>query len=1138
MKGQTSCVAKLELGNELGLLGVAKAALSKEKAEVKPILPKPFALVLLLCSASQVPCFAAEKQKPVRLFAEAEDFTVNTPGWAVVPYRENYFASTFAISFLSRMACLGAPEQLPTDEPAVAEQTVQIPYADQYEVLVRYEQPYNFSVEFAIEVQQGGKVVASFPCGRLNDPRIWAFNSHQRKPMERYWWGGTDNIVWQHPGKVRLGAGPAVLRLVAKQQMDGNKLRMNAARRNVDIVVLTNDRAGMETQRTKARYLELDGWLVQGGDLFVRFTNPPNGLGPCVPIIQALRGGEHSPYYVHVRDWATTKVLRSGRLVDPTEYVNAGPRSRAVNPRLVSPVLDAAKFTQPKNPDKPDAGTHVVIPENEYLRPGQSSGWVPLGPVIDALHHVQWTPQATYKDVKTDEVHLRLEFAIPDGRGGLKTIKDSIVRGKPGYYSPATFEIPGNIAPNTALAEALQERFWLPQIRTQKEAVDWLLAEVRKFPNRGPTPKRFLLYNVLGFGGRRFEDPAVKQLALALGDNTWASAEGKKRELVAHWRDPDPESIRKKEAERPDGFKDLLVVSYGDEIHLPSDPVTDAEFAAWLRQRGVKYGGAVKFVSVKRGDLPAVVAAAKKQPLWYYSQICAKEKGGRRYATGTAYYRNKGVMTGANYAPHANYLASELDYIRTFKLRAMSMPWSEDYVWQIPEFSVQVTGYLTSGLRAGAKYDRLPIHMYVMPHSPGNTPRDFRLSFYTAVAHGAKHVNYFCASPSAIGATENYVATDDLGMWRQLHACSHEAGVFEDYVVDAQVRPAKVGLLLSSVDDIMTGAANSTLAMHNNERKAIYYALRHSQTPVDFLSEDDVIEGRARDYRLIYVTQQWLHSKAVDALTKWVEAGGTLVALCGGGFHNEFNQPNTQSETLYGVKSQQVQTDPQLVPKYLGEANRPFLTKQDLPLYEPIDYATWTLDESPYIAAKRIRDVPVIVWKQTLEPADGTVLGWYKDGRPAVVAKSHGKGRAYLFGFLPGQAYLKSGLPIAPPDRGATNAANAHYLPTTMDSNIRRRLVDDFLTEAYVRQVECSVPLVESTCLDTRAQSGKRARLAVPLMNYTGQPIDHLTVRIRQLPKASRVRSVERGNLRPRFDGDTTIVELPLDIADMLLLDI
>ena len=133
---------------------------------------------------------------------------------------------------------------------------------------------------------------------------------------------------------------------------------------------------------------------------------------------------------------------------------------------------------------------------------------------------------------------------------------------------------------------------------------------------------------------------------------------------------------------------------------------------------------------------------------------------------------------------------------------------------------------------------------------------------------------------------------------------------------------------------------------------------------------------------------------------------------------------------------------------------------------------------------------------------------------------------------------MKSGLLNAPPDRGATDAANAHYLPTTMNTNLRRRLVDDFLPESYVHPVECSVPLVETTCLDTPPQAGKRARLAVPLMNYTGQPIEHLTVRIRPLPKASQVRSVKRGNLRPRFDGDTTIVELPLEIADMVLLDI
>ena len=32
--------------------------------------------------------------------------------------------------------------------------------------------------------------------------------------------------------------------------------------------------------KAKARYLEMDGWLVQDGDLFVKFTNPANGPRP------------------------------------------------------------------------------------------------------------------------------------------------------------------------------------------------------------------------------------------------------------------------------------------------------------------------------------------------------------------------------------------------------------------------------------------------------------------------------------------------------------------------------------------------------------------------------------------------------------------------------------------------------------------------------------------------------------------------------------------------------------------------------------------------------------------------------------------------------------------------------------------
>jgi len=141
------------------------------------------------------------------------------------------------------------------------------------------------------------------------------------------------------------------------------------------------------------------------------------------------------------------------------------------------------------------------------------------------------------------------------------------------------------VNPNPDLAAAMLKRYWLPQIRTQKEVLDWLNSEVAKFPKVGETPKRMLVYGIMGFGSSQTAFPEAKQLALALGDNTTVNATGKKRELVAHWGDRRPEWIKKQETTRKGGFDDLYIVSYGDEIHLPAIALTDDEFAKWLKRK-------------------------------------------------------------------------------------------------------------------------------------------------------------------------------------------------------------------------------------------------------------------------------------------------------------------------------------------------------------------------------------------------------------------------------------------------------------------------------------------------------------------------------------------------------------------------
>ena len=1047
-----------------------------------------FTTVVAAAIAVAVASSAAEP-KPVRLFAEAEDFTVDAGdgGWKVVPYGENYYAATFAICFLSRKACLGAPAQ---GRRAVATREIVVPTAGEYQLAARYEQPYNFSVEFAVEIVQGGKLVCRRAFGRLTDPKIWAFNGHKRTPMQRYSWGGTDNIVWQIAGGVKLAAGPATIRLIAAAQTDGGRPRKMAAKRHVDVLCLTNDTAGLAVQKAKARYLEMDGWLVQDGDLYVRFTNPRDGLGPCVPVVQPFFQGQHSPYYVHVRDWPTTRVVKGGRIVDKTAYRIAGPRSRQVKGDLLAPLLEMEK-----------------VPEDRYLAPGETSGWVPMGQVLDALNNCIWQPAAIYKGRKKgSQLDLELEFAVPDGKGGLRAVRKLRVKG------PASFEIPGNVAAR-------------PLIRTQLEALQWLTGEIARFPKRGRPPKRFSIYGLMEFSGATRQDTEIgklaTKLAIALGDNTltplrgpWAERLGvpqRRAGLVAHWRPGNFEQFKKTadNADKKGQLGHIGIVSYGDEVHIPPAKPDDAKFAKWLAARGVRVQGEVTFT------------ADRGAPLYYYSRVWAIEEGIRHYAEATRWLEKRigpHVLTGANYSPHANYLVTDLQWVRPFKMRGMTMPWSEDYVCQIPETSVQVVGYLVSAFRCGAKYRRMPIMMYVMPHYPNGTPRDFRLSFYTCVAHGATKINYFCASPMAVGATENYIATDGLEMWRAVSDTTHDAGVFEDYVMDGRVRPAKVALLLSSVDEIMTGDTNFAGAIHNAERKAVYYALRHAQVPVDFLTEDDVIDGRARDYLVIYVTQQYLHSKAVAALIEWAKAGGTVVALCGGGFLNEFGKPNPQAEKLYGAKGLEILKDPKITQ---------ILAKQDLPPMKLLDTVKTgqTKDD--------IQGLEVLAWKQKLTLAGGEATATFSDGSVAAVEKRHGKGRAMLIGFLPGLAYLKSGLPLRPVDRGATNDSYAHFLPTECDAKVRRCLVDDLLPTGFVRPVTCSVDMVETTCIDTPGPP----RLAVPVMNYTGKPIPNLTVTVHSLASAKTVRSVVRGTLKPTFEAGAMTVRLRLDVADMLLID-
>ncbi|MBT6958805.1 MAG: hypothetical protein HN996_10315, partial [Opitutae bacterium] len=167
-------------------------------------------------------------------YLEAEEFSLEgLNGWKAQRWGENYYAATFANSFLSRKGFLGAPEQV---EKATASITTTIDEAGQYLVLVRYEAAYRFQTQFRIEVEQDGKRIFNRLYGARENIKIWAFG--QKLKTELAWsWGASENIVWEgHNALTNLKPGIATIRLIAAKQPTP------AARRNVDLILLTRNK--------------------------------------------------------------------------------------------------------------------------------------------------------------------------------------------------------------------------------------------------------------------------------------------------------------------------------------------------------------------------------------------------------------------------------------------------------------------------------------------------------------------------------------------------------------------------------------------------------------------------------------------------------------------------------------------------------------------------------------------------------------------------------------------------------------------------------------------------------------------------------------------------------------------------------
>lgn len=569
-----------------------------------------------------------------------------------------------------------------------------------------------------------------------------------------------------------------------------------------------------------------------------------------------------------------------------------------------------------------------------------------------------------------------------------------------------------------------------------------------------------------------------------------------------------------------------LVISFGDEIGLGEIDFEDEElqkkFPAWLKKKGIS-----------REDLGVPVEQAKltrdgDARLSWYSTLFQEEEIFAKFRKETEFTRElfgDQVFTGANYSPHhlALCYGPVYQWVDLFKHQGMSMFWSEDYIFSVPE-APQILSWMMATARCGVKYHDLPIHMYIMPHAPAQAPEYLRRNMVFTVGAGATQINSFLIGPQE-NTTENYVSWNRREQYRIVHEAIYDSAEAESYLVGAKIRPAHVALVISKATDynesrlFVDSKKDPFLARSDNapetinqiicrkDQQMLYLALRHAQVGVELITEDDIVDIGLDKFDVVYFAGEWIDHRVVPLLDQWVQDGGVLYATAGLGHLNEFNEPDPAMLNLLGLD--RVETDKDL---YV------IRTLLELPLVEPID----TINLSGI-------KIPAVGMRQKLYQNDATVLATWNDGSAAATIRTHGKGKAIAVGTLAGNTYMKSGVRQVPFARGGNKNL---YNPTGF------KIGQILLTQLGVhtanisKEVDCGNPYVEGIVFD----SDRGAVLT--LVNWTNDAkLEGLDIKLKLPFKPRHARSVEQQkNVSVSYADGIATITTDLTEADYILL--
>jgi len=600
------------------------------------------------------------------------------------------------------------------------------------------------------------------------------------------------------------------------------------------------------------------------------------------------------------------------------------------------------------------------------------------------------------------------------------------------------------------------------------------------------------------------------------------------KEALRAWAQKQVEPYLKAGFER----EDMAVFAMSDEPgwYFPSmlksvndNPTVRARFCDYLKAQDLspKEVGHETWDAVRAiGRSKAVDLPSKR--LFYWSMRFFAWDSARHFANSTraleeAFYPGLPVLTNWNFFSGRFYFPGPFgnnphkdspdcamgghDWFEFGRLRGCTMLWTEDWfgddrAWQ--------WSYYCSKLNVAVRKGGVQFGGYVIPRTCGSREDGILQRILSLVGHGGKTIKYFVFGPEYNFPLNCYSFKSHL--LPKMAEAHRMIGTAEELLWPGRRPKAEVAILQPRsallwdawgvpIPKGIFDATNVRPECHTVDYMAeiygLYLALQHANVPVDWVEEEDLSAHGLRDLKVLYVTAPNLPVSAMKGLSKWVEAGGTLVTVTGTGAADRYNQPSK----VFGRVTRIV------------ESPRERTLVADARKLEPVAEGEGA-----------VGNFEAVGLRGHLANKRGEALAKFKDGTPAIVEARRRKGQVVHFAWMPGMSYL------------ASSSDTKDELPVRFSEPIRRWIAEPVKQAGVVPPVTVSVPMVETPLL----LSSKGA--AITLLNWTGEDQERVEFSVRVPFDVKSIRAIKAGELQSDREGRSVTFSLPLGAAEIVML--